>query len=73
MDLRSRTGNASGRAIRCLLIILFVLTVANIGRSQNAIITDHFNIYYSTNAQHTARRVAEIAEEVYNPLAATRT
>ncbi len=70
MDLRSRSGNPSGRAIRCLLLILFILTVANIGRSQNTIITDHFNIYYSTKAQHTARRVAEIAEEVYNPLAA---
>ena len=34
------------------------------------IVTDHFRIHYADGAKGTARRVAEVAEEVFAPLAA---
>ena len=48
---------------------MILLVLPAIIQAQNSIVTDHFNIYYSLGADETARRVAEVAEEVYAPLA----
>ncbi|MBN1782141.1 PD40 domain-containing protein [bacterium] len=38
--------------------------------AQSVILTDHFHIFYYPGSENTARRVADVAEEVYTPLAA---
>ena len=55
----------------CIMsLILAGLLTASVLKARQVIVTDHFNIYYQTGAENTARRVAEVSEEVYNPLAA---
>ncbi|MFC1568801.1 hypothetical protein ACFL4L_01075 [bacterium] len=48
------------------VVLLMVLSI----QAQQVIVTDHFHIYYRTGTENTARRVAEVAEDVYTPLAA---
>ena len=51
------------RLIPCFFLFVHFLN------AQPMIRTDHFHIYYSPGAEGTARRVADVAEEVYAPLA----
>ncbi|MCG8605204.1 hypothetical protein MJD09_09425, partial [bacterium] len=58
--------SASRLAFLSALLLSFAITGTS--QAQNQIVTDHYNIYFSPNAKETARRVAEIAEDVYAPL-----
>ena len=47
-------------AVSCLTGLLLLPSVA---AAQRQIVTDHFYIYFSGESEHTARRVADVAEE----------
>ncbi|MBN2104734.1 PD40 domain-containing protein [bacterium] len=51
-------------------LILAVFIAVSALKAQQVIVTDHFHIYYRPGTENTARRVAEVSEEVYTPLAA---
>ena len=51
------------------LLLLATWTFSSNAYAVNQIKTDHFYIYYRPEAEGTARRIAEIAEEVFDPLA----
>ena len=56
-----------------LRIIVYAIILASVSagvHAQQMIRTDHFELYYTPGAENTARRVAEISEEVYPSLAA---
>lgn len=50
------------------LIVCVILILPQRVTAQAVIVTDHFSIYYNASVENTARRVAEVAEEVYAPL-----
>jgi len=58
-----------------LYISVFVITGLLLQPSeafaQRQIVTDHFYIYFSSESEHTARRIADVAEEVFDDLAAS--
>ena len=55
-------------AVSCLTGLLLLPSVA---LAQRQIVTDHFYIYFSGESEHTARRVADVAEEVFDALASS--
>lgn len=55
---------------RCVLLSFFTMLLASAPvLAQRQIVTDHFYIYFDANAEKTAMRVAEVAEEVFETLA----
>ena len=61
--------NITGKYRILALIMLATLTFSSTAYAVNQIKTDHFYIYYRPEAEGTARRIADIAEEVFDPLA----
>lgn len=51
--------------------VLISLLLPSSVLAQRQIVTDHFYVYYSGNSEHTARRVADVAEEVFDALASS--
>jgi len=56
--------------IKILLVASLLLPVASVAQSISTIVTDHFRIAYLPGTEGTARRVAEVAEEVFPGMAA---
>lgn len=54
-----------------LIVIGFVLLLPGGAQAQRQIVTDHFYIYFNSNAEHTAKRIADVAEEVFDALASS--
>ncbi|MBM3265933.1 MAG: PD40 domain-containing protein, partial [candidate division Zixibacteria bacterium] len=59
------------RTIVLSLVLLSGLFFSSDAIAQRQITTDHFYIYFSPNTEHTARRVADVAEEVFGVMAAS--
>jgi len=51
------------------LLLVAIWTFSSNAYAVNQIKTDHFYIYYRPEAEGTARRIADIAEEIFDPLA----
>jgi Tol biopolymer transport system component len=57
-----------------LALVLVLIAVVSLPRSASAqrqIVTDHFYVYFDGNSERTAKRVADVAEEVFDALASS--
>lgn len=53
------------------LILLGLLVLPASAFAQRQITTDHFTVYFNPNTENTAKRIADVAEEVFETLASS--